>query len=83
MSVAPGGIGYLPIRCRQSARLMPALATLTRTSPAAGFGTGRVPGTSDSGPPGCGISIAVIVSGMLMGATFLFRFEAVQTGRKL
>src|SRR5581483_6731984 len=52
------------MRCRQSARLIPAAAMRISTSPAFGSGTGRVPGTSTSGPPGVLISITVCVGGM-------------------
>src|SRR6267154_4689969 len=53
------------MRCRQSARLTPAPAIRINTSPAFGSGTGRVAGTSTSGPPGALISITVWVAGML------------------
>src|SRR5699024_4330691 len=38
----PGGGGYKPWRCIRSARLMPAAATRTRTSPTAGRGVGTL-----------------------------------------
>src|SRR6516162_5422586 len=53
------------MRCRQSARLTPAAAMRINTSPALGSGTGRVAGTSISGPPGALISMTVCVAGML------------------
>src|SRR5229473_6240037 len=53
------------MRCRQSARLTPAAAIRINTSPASGSGTGRVAGTSISGPPGALISMTVWVAGML------------------
>src|SRR5271156_3588118 len=53
------------MRCRQSARLTPEAAIRINTSPAFGSGTGRVPGTSISGPPGALISITVWVAGIL------------------
>src|ERR1700732_4585339 len=53
------------MRCRQSARLTPAPTIRINTSPALGSGTGRVAGTSTSGPPGALISITVWVAGML------------------
>jgi hypothetical protein len=65
MSGAPGGIGYRPMRCRQSARLTPAPAIRIKTSPVFGSGTGRVAGTSISGPPGALISMTVWVAGIL------------------
>src|SRR6266853_4981601 len=49
-----------------SGRLTPAAATLTRTSPCFGCGTGRVPILSTSGPPGWVISTARIVFGIVM-----------------
>src|SRR6516225_10667550 len=53
------------MRCKQSARLTPAPAIRINTSPAFGWGTGRVAGTSISGPPGALISMTVWVAGML------------------
>src|SRR5712672_3455091 len=53
------------MRCRQSARLTPAPAIRINTSPAFGWGTGRVAGTSISGPPGALISMTVWVAGIL------------------
>ena len=53
------------MRCRQSARLIPAAAIRINTSPAFGSGTGRIAGTSISGPPGALISMTVWVAGML------------------
>ena len=53
------------MRCRQSARFTPAAAMRISTSPAFGSGTGRVAGTSTSGPPGLLISMTVWVAGML------------------
>src|SRR5271170_2998273 len=53
------------MRCRQSARLTPEAAIRINTSPAFGSGTGRVAGTSISGPPGALISITVWVAGIL------------------
>ena len=53
------------MRCRQSARFTPPAAMRISTSPAFGSGTGRVAGTSTSGPPGRLISITVWVAGML------------------
>src|SRR5580700_3762813 len=53
------------MRCSVSARLIPAEAMRISTSPAFGSGTGRVPGTSTSGPPGDLISMTVWVAGML------------------
>src|SRR6266478_8965563 len=53
------------MRCRQSARLTPAAAIRISTSPAFGSGTGRVAGTSISGPPGALISMTVWVVGIL------------------
>src|ERR1700733_14382559 len=44
---------------------MPAAAMRISTSPALGSGTGRVVGTSTSGPPGLLISMTVCVAGML------------------
>src|SRR5690606_8147778 len=54
------------MRCRTSGRLIPAAATLISTSSWPGSGTGRVVGTSISGPPNSLISIAVIVFGTLV-----------------
>jgi hypothetical protein len=65
MSLAPAGIGYRPMRCSVSARLIPAPAIRISTSPAFGSGTGRIAGTSTSGPPGSLISITVWVAGIL------------------
>jgi hypothetical protein len=53
------------MRCRQSARLTPAAAIRINTSPSFGSGTGRVAGTSISGPPGALISMTVCVAGIL------------------
>src|SRR6516162_6171532 len=53
------------MRCRQSARLTPAAAIRINISPGFGSGTGRVAGTSTSGPPGALISMTVWVAGML------------------
>ena len=44
---------------------MPAAATLMRTSPGPGAGTGRVTGTSTSGPPAPFASMTVIVFGSM------------------
>jgi hypothetical protein len=38
---APGGGGYIPMRCITSGRLTPAAATRISTSPSPGTGTGR------------------------------------------
>ena len=46
-----------------SGRLTAVAATLIRISPSFGCGTGRVVGTSASGPPGFLISTQVIVAG--------------------
>jgi len=59
------------MRCRQSARLTPAAAIRIKTSPALGSGTGRVAGTSISGPPGALISMTVWVAGMLASIEIL------------
>ncbi len=53
------------MRWRQSARFTPPAAMRISTSPGFGSGTGRVAGTSTSGPPGLLISITVWVAGML------------------
>ena len=63
----PGGGGYEPCRCNTSGRLTPAAATSTRIWPGPGCGTGRLAGTSTSGPPLPRISIAVMVCGMGRG----------------
>src|SRR5690606_19523037 len=59
-SDTPGGIGYRPLRCSTSGRLMPDAGTRIRNSPAAGTGSGRCVSRSTSGPPGAVISIARI-----------------------
>ena len=60
------------MRWATSGRLTPAAATLIRTCPGPGFGTGSVFGFSTSGPPGALISTAVIVSGTLAMAALQF-----------
>ena len=52
---------------------MPAAATLIRTSPGPGSGTGLVPGTSTSGPPAPLASIAVMVFGSI--ALFILKSD--------
>src|SRR5687768_9899863 len=47
-----------------SGRFTPAASTRIRTSPAAGFGTGRSTGCKTSGPPDAAGSTAIIVSGI-------------------
>src|SRR5438067_3549661 len=59
------------MRWRQSARLTPAPAIRINTSPSFGSGTGRVAGTSISGPPGALISMTVWVVGMLASTAVL------------
>src|SRR3984893_16370044 len=54
-----------------SGRLMPAAATSISTSPAPGSGVGRVVCLSTSGPPGAVISIAIMVAGRAVMASFL------------
>src|SRR5712691_8308436 len=49
-----------------SGRLTPAAATLTRSSPCFGRGTGRAPILRTSGPPGWVISTTRMVSGIVM-----------------
>src|SRR6185503_6253020 len=51
------------MRCSTSGRLTPAAATLIRTSPDCGCGTGRSAGCRTSGPPGCAIATAFILAG--------------------
>ena len=51
MSLAPGGGGYAPRRCRTSGRFTPAAATRINTSPAPGTGSGRSTGLRTSGGP--------------------------------
>ncbi len=51
------------MRWAMSGRLTAVAATLIRISPALGCGTGRVVGTSTSGPPYFVISMQVIVAG--------------------
>src|SRR5262252_850732 len=59
------------MRCRQSARLTPAAAIRINTSPAFGSGTGRVAGTSISGPPGALIWITVCAAGTFASMAIL------------
>src|SRR3954471_21144415 len=54
------------MRCSTSGRLTPAAATLMRTSPGLGAGSGRSTGFSTSGPPGWLISKARIFEGRAM-----------------
>src|SRR3954466_14558459 len=54
------------MRCSTSGRLTPAAATLMRTSPGLGAGSGRSTGFSTSGPPGWLISTARIFEGRAM-----------------
>src|SRR6516162_7980424 len=59
------------MRCKQSARLTPPAAIRISTSPAFGSGTGRVAGTSTSGPPGALISMTVWVAEILASIRIL------------
>jgi hypothetical protein len=58
-----------------SGRLTPVAATLIRSSPSLGCGTGRVVGTSASGPPGFLISTQVIVAGSALMVGLSERWE--------
>jgi hypothetical protein len=53
------------MRWSTSGRFTPAAATWMTISPGPGFGTGRVQGTSTSGPPGALMHMAVMVSGRM------------------
>ena len=57
----PAAADSVPARCMRSGRLTPAAATAINTSPGAGAGAGRSAGCSTSGPPGRGISMAIMV----------------------
>src|SRR5690606_38868715 len=58
MSGAPGGGGYLPLRCRMSGRLTPAARTRISTSPGPGSGRSRRPRVrADASPAPPSISI--------------------------
>src|SRR5262249_27255349 len=78
ISGAPGGIGWRPMRCKQSARLTPAAAIRINTSPGFGSGTGRVAGISTSGPPGHFISTTVWVAGILASIEVLSLAERLR-----
>ncbi len=66
MGDAPAGGGYLPLRCKQSGRLTPAKATLTKTSPFCGVGMAQLLGLNTSGPPPVPWSTNFMVDGSVM-----------------
>src|SRR5690625_1588777 len=60
MSLSPGGGGYLPSRCKRSARFSAVAWIRTRSSPGPGTGRGTSTNASFSGPPGSVATMAFI-----------------------